>query len=631
VTLRKKGVTLAEFPVLEGLTPLASGYLHAYATADSSLAADYGFHTFVHPATTSPDELTRKLVAQESDIYAFSCYVWNMRLIRKLVKELREARPSAHILLGGPQVMRHGDRYLDPSDSLTAICDGEGEETFVNYLRELGQPVPDLANVKGLTFPRDGELLTTPQQPRLTDLDTIPSPYLNGLFGSGYFTALMETNRGCPYHCGFCFWGAATNDRVYRFGEERIREEISWIARHNMVALYLTDANWGMLSRDVDFSQHVADCSREYGMPQAVYFSAAKNKPHAVTKIAEILQSAGLIATQPVSMQTLEERSLEIIARKNIKLNAFDAIQQNLHDQGISSFVELIWPLPGETLKSFQTGIGTLCTRGAQTILAYPHLMLHNTPLYFNRDQLGLVTRPAGDGAAEAEIVVQTPDVTKSDFEEGMRFFYASHALHDTHSLWATSRYLDREGICDYASLFAAFVSFWRNRSTGDEIVEFIERSIRDADYYGISNYGQLIYNTLHAHRDVFDRQLREFAAAQSWWTDPVAQAMFEIDLVGRPYVYANTPMDSLEYPFTSVQVTGRHERSFTVELDENYRDRFADIVRLESPAASTSVFTVDHQRAQHPHNPSDSLDNNGQYCHAMVKRIQNIIPVWRS
>ncbi len=68
---------------------------------------------------------------------------------------------------------------------------------------------------------------------------------------------------GCPYHCGFCYWGAATNDRVYRFDEQRVRDEITWLASHDVMCLYIADANWGMLSRDVDLSQHIADCARK--------------------------------------------------------------------------------------------------------------------------------------------------------------------------------------------------------------------------------------------------------------------------------------------------------------------------------------------------------------------------------
>ena len=81
----------------------------------------------------------------------------------------------------------------------------------------------------------------------------------------------------------------------------------------------------------------------------------------------------------------------------------------------MNSFIELIWPLPGETLTSFKQGVEQLCERGAAYVVAYPHLLLHNTPLGENATEHGFVTRSVHDGVAEAEIVVQTADVTGAE------------------------------------------------------------------------------------------------------------------------------------------------------------------------------------------------------------------------
>src|SRR2546421_5977107 len=312
-------VTFVELTVFERITPLVAGYLQAYAQADPALAADHRFQTYTTSIKTPLDRITRDVLAIDSDVYALSCYVWNMGLMRSLLRRLREARPHAQVVLGGPQVMHHAGRYLDPTDEGVTVCNGEGEATFAAYLRELADARPDLSRVQGISICRDGQVLTTASRPRIEDLDTIPSPFLGGVIPADYSMSILETNRGCPYHCAFCYWGAATNDRVYRFDEERVRADISWMSRNGIIFLYIADANWGMLRQDIDLSRHIADCARQHRLPNVVYFSAAKNKPQAVTRITEILQDAGLIASQPVSMQTLEPESLHVIARSNIK------------------------------------------------------------------------------------------------------------------------------------------------------------------------------------------------------------------------------------------------------------------------------------------------------------------------
>ncbi|WP_405958980.1 cobalamin-dependent protein [Streptomyces sp. NBC_00868] len=625
----KKKVTIVELSVFERITPLVSGYLQAYASEDPEIRASYTFDNYSTSIKTPITEVLRDVLGRQADVYAFSCYVWNMGSVQKLLPLIRQAQPDAEILLGGPQVMKHGLRYLDPADPHMAVCNGEGEIAFADYLRELTEFAPDLARVGGLSFFRDGALVTTPERARITDLNTIPSPFLTGLFEPKYSMSILETNRGCPYHCGFCFWGAATNDRVYRFDEERVRDEITWMSRNDVLFLYIADANWGMLSRDVEFSEHIAAASRERRFPSVVYFSSAKNKPHAVSKITGIFQDAGLVTSQPISMQTLEPKSLDLIARSNIKLKAFSEVQDNLRDKGLSSFIELIWPLPGETLDSFKRGIGTLCDNSAQTIIAYSHLLLNNTPIYHNREKLGLVTRPAGGGVADARIVVETEQVSADEFVEGMRYFYALHAIHNTRSLRLVSRYLNAAGKIQYSDLVSAFVDYWRTRPADDPIVEFVERSIRDAEYYDVNNYGLFIHTVLHAERSLFNAQVLEFARSQAWWEDPQARALFAADLLNRPYVYSNTPLDPLEDGVEPIRLLERGRRSYTVEIGEDLVGALSGAVRSEDQNMSAGTYTIDHKRLQYPYMASQSLDHNGGYCHGMIEKVENIVPVW--
>jgi radical SAM superfamily enzyme YgiQ (UPF0313 family) len=191
--------------------------MQAYALADQAVSATYQFEKYTTSTKTPVDQVARDLIALSADVYAFSCYIWNVGMIRMLLRALRQARPLAHIMLGGPQVMHQAQRYLDSEDEHVTICNGEGEVTFTEYLRELADHRPDLTRVQGLSFFRDRELMTTESRSRITDLESVPSPFLSGLFERRYNMSILETNRGCPFHCGFCYWGAATNDRVHRF------------------------------------------------------------------------------------------------------------------------------------------------------------------------------------------------------------------------------------------------------------------------------------------------------------------------------------------------------------------------------------------------------------------------------
>ncbi len=624
-----RNVTLVEINIFDKMLPLVSGYLQAYACADSLLRDSYSFSKYTTTVTTPFVQLVKDLSQYDSQVYAFSCYLWNMGLIRSLLPPLLKLNPDAHFLLGGPQVMRHAHEYLDPEHETLVLCNGEGEKTFANYLRELTRDEPDLANVRGLSFYRDGTLLTTDPEDRIQSLDEIPSPFLTGVFDGDYRMSVIETNRGCPFRCSFCYWGAATNDRVYRFREDRVLDELTWLSRNGVPLLYIADANWGMLKRDVDIAEHIARCNKENGIPFYVYFAAAKNSPKKVAAIAEIFKGAGLLNTQPISMQSLDVTSLAHVDRDNIKLSAYEALQEGLNDKDISSYIELIWPLPGETLGSFKQGIEKLCELKAAHIIAYPHMLLHNTPLYKKKDEHKLVTRRVEDSVAEAELVVQTADVNREEFEEGLRFFYAVLALYNTNVVHRLGPYLHENRLMSHAQMLSAFVDVCREHEDA-VFTQFCERSIREAEYYEMVNYPSVYHIVLHAARDEFDALLHCFASRQAWWTHDKARALFELDMLTKPYLYSNTPLKLPAFPLRHLDVLEVSGRSILVEVPDGllppHLEERADVPR-DASSNGSGVYRLDHKRNQYPYRKNQNREENASYCSGSVMRIGNILP----
>ena len=94
-----------------------------------------------------------------------------------------------------------------------------------------------LEDVKGITFrpAGDAQITRTAARVRMKDPNTIPSPYLQGLF-DGYDgrveAAIIESNRGCPFGCTFCDWGSATNQKVRKYDMDRAKAEIDWIGQN---------------------------------------------------------------------------------------------------------------------------------------------------------------------------------------------------------------------------------------------------------------------------------------------------------------------------------------------------------------------------------------------------------------
>ncbi|MEQ9570087.1 MAG: hypothetical protein RLN75_07830 [Longimicrobiales bacterium] len=366
-----------------------------------------------------------------------------------------------------------------------------------------------------------------------------------------------------------------------------------------------------------------------------VHFSAAKNSPDRVAEITGIFQDAGLFSPQPISMQSLDETALEQIQRTNIKLDAFQSLQTGLNERGIGSYIELIWPLPGETLASFRKGISTLCARGAHTIVIYTHLLLHNTPLFRKRDELGLVTRPAHDGLAEADIVVQTADVTAQDFVDGMWLIYATKSLYNTRTLRILSRYLHLKGIRAHGDLYADFVDFCRTEPD-HPYSRFCRESVAEARYYDITNYPAAYFLVLQGERAAFEALLHRFASSQPWWDDPDARALFEVDAVKKPFLYRDAAITGPDHPLSEVTLLEASDHAYLVEIPQRVVDLLATL--SDEPAFGTTGgrgastarrFRVDHRRRQHRFSADQSAEAQADYCSGAIARIESIMPLW--
>lgn len=623
-------VTFVELPVFSGVVPLASGYMEAYCRTDPLLAASFEFEKISLVVNTPYEEVLATLQQSDAGVYAFSCYVWNSGLVRRLVDALLVSRPHSHFVLGGPQVMHQGMRYLVPEHENVLVCNGEGEKTFANFLRALLSGQPDFSGVRSLSFYRDGKLVTTEAEPRINDLSEIPSPFLEGLFESNkYSWMLIETNRGCPFKCNYCYWGAATGMKVYKYDEERLKRELAWISQSRCWYLFIADANWGMLKRDVDLSEFIVECHKRDGAPHAVYFCGSKNTPDRVAEITRIFHGAGMISTQSVALQTMNPETLIRVNRDNIKTSAYTDIQQSLNQQGIASFVEMIWPLPGETLSSFQEGLGKLCEIGADSFVVYPLLLMNNVELCNKREEYGLVTVPDPDPNSEAEIVVQTNEVNTEDYRAGLLYVYAVLSLHVLRGLFHLGRYLNSNGFMSYVELFRAFTKFCR-QNPGHSFTTFCEKSVQALENANFSNTGALVHLILHSEREAFDELLEQFVRTQAFWHDPMAQFLFEVDIINRPYIYRNTPIVAKRRKFMHLRVLDTFPKGYLVELPSEYLESLREQILPLPVTQSTSCCEVNHRRSQLPFMLAKSLHEHFMYCQDMSQRMMSFLPTWR-
>src|SRR5688572_23937538 len=255
--------------------PLTCGYLKATAMADRALASELDIRIFNFGCDASATRMVDELYTRElPDVVAFSVMGWDYLRFQRVSEVFRMMNPKGWIIFGGNHVANQAERVFAECPHVDVLVNGEGEFAFVDLLKSYlaNKSVHELHHIEGISFRVEPELVTT-KTSRISDLDSIPSPLLSGALeimdqhGRPLFAdrMLLETNRGCPFRCSFCFWGGAIGQKVRGFSAERIREELDYLGRCKTFAISLCDANFGMIPQDEQFVEDLRSEERRVG------------------------------------------------------------------------------------------------------------------------------------------------------------------------------------------------------------------------------------------------------------------------------------------------------------------------------------------------------------------------------
>ncbi len=118
------------------------------------------------------------------------------------------------IILGGPEVRNHADKFL--SHGADFIVLGEGEETFLELVHVLdANDKEKIASINGICYlGANRELIKNQERNKIKDIDILPFPnrkkvdlfkYLDVWKNHHGKNAIsISTMRGCPYTCKWC-------------------------------------------------------------------------------------------------------------------------------------------------------------------------------------------------------------------------------------------------------------------------------------------------------------------------------------------------------------------------------------------------------------------------------------------
>ncbi|WP_051473266.1 KedN5 family methylcobalamin-dependent radical SAM C-methyltransferase [Saccharomonospora piscinae] len=582
--------------------PLASGYLKATALADDTIATNFDINIRNFRGKVTLSSMAYELFGDRvPDVLAFSVFGWSYRAFGALAATFKQLNPQGWVIFGGTHVANQADRTFAMFPEVDVVVNGEGELIFRDLLHAYldGAGEDTLAAVNGISY-RDAEnrVLTTADRERIANLDDIPSPFLTNTIEMTdekgefrYDVALMETNRGCPYKCAFCYWGGAVGQKVRAFSRERLRAELEFFAKLRVHTIVVCDANFGLLPGDLQFVEDLIEIRDQYGFPRALETSWAKNKSKTFYSIVRRMKEAGMRSSFTLALQTLDDNTLELMNRKNMKVNDWEDLSEWLSREGLDCYAELIWGAPGETVESFMAGYDKLAERVSR-IACYPMLLLPNTDYGDRREFHGIIS-VRGDND-DFEYVLKNRQVSFAENQEMQRFLFWARVIAEMavfRIIWAGLREL----VGFRQTTVLRSLDDWV-RNTDDPAAEPL-RATLESVVVGTGEVGAAI-SYLYREPDV-ERMLTR------WWNErirpeipsevaPVLDEMFRYDLLTKPV--AAPP--GAEEPDTTglelVSVRGEDYYRRTVRLDYDIPEIVARLRAEEQPDLTPRTTELD-------------------------------------
>ena len=408
--------------------PAGLGAVVAYSKVheDGVLEEFYNFRT---DWVWDPDRLDA--FTEEPAIYMFTNYLWSHKECVEVSAQIKARSPNSITIHGGPDTPKYvndQERYFAENPHVDIAVRGEGELVGAMVLSALrsviGDENPDLsvlADVGGVTYRTPEGIQRNPDAPRIKDLNMLPSAYLTGLFdtymGLDDLFVILETNRGCPYGCTFCDWGSATASKIRKFDLDRVMAEIEWTSKAKVASVSIADANFGIFPRDVDIARKAADQKKQTGFPRGFGGNYAKNTVTHLRTIIDVLAEGNILSLGTLSLQSMDEQTLDIINRSNIKTEKYDALAVEMRNADLPLTVELMMGLPGSTTDSFREDLQQCIDRELPARVNMTTMLVNspmNDPEYVKKHEIK-TSMPVAPGNLAS--LISTSTYTQDDLE----------------------------------------------------------------------------------------------------------------------------------------------------------------------------------------------------------------------
>jgi tRNA A37 methylthiotransferase MiaB len=317
----------------------------------------------------SDKELIKHIEQTDADVLCTSHYLWNHEFLIKQITIVRpQLKSTIKVIAGGPSIdVNNNKEFFDQYPGIDYAVYGAGEQAFADIVDHLVFKKSLIAfNTSNCAWKNDKT-----GKPIVADykfvkmIETSPFVYNEELFTAMVHDA-KERNasvwlpytltRGCPYSCTFCDWNSGLGNKVSR-RKNTYQQEIDLFQKLEITNIYLSDANVGQYTEDVEMIEYFAQKNLNENIKFHVGGNFSKLKKENNLKIFHTMAQGGLVnKTLNFSVQDTNKQVLDNIDRPDVGWDVHVAMANELRNQYPHLIVkaQLIYGLPGQTPASWR-------------------------------------------------------------------------------------------------------------------------------------------------------------------------------------------------------------------------------------------------------------------------------------
>lgn len=341
------------------LVAINAKYIHSNLAIYSlrAFAEKYADHIKILELTInhSEEDILKLIFRERADVVAFSCYIWNIDIVKRATANLKRVQEQVKIWYGGPEVSYDYGSCLQENEGLDGIMIGEGEQTFLELAGYYIEDGRDLDRIKGIACKAcaqrnntadTGITVTSAREP--LPLDCIPFPYRNmELFQNRII--YYESSRGCPFSCSYCL---SSIDRGVRLrSTELVKSELELFIDYHIPQVKFVDRTFNCNRRHaMEIWQFIKD--NDNGITNfhfeisADLLTEEELQLLAQLRPGQVQFEIGVQSTNPATIKAIRRRMDFSRLRENVlRIKKAGNIHQHL---------DLIAGLPSEDFSSFE-------------------------------------------------------------------------------------------------------------------------------------------------------------------------------------------------------------------------------------------------------------------------------------